>query len=504
LASALQLGNVVVTTKTDGESVATVVKLLTDGGIRESSRKSHPTGTTVSVTSFMYELPVRKKIFEKESVKTLAKIRQLMLAFALARPSIRFSLKVLKASKYSWTFSPRSNDGIKEAVSQVIGRDTSNQCIEMGFAFSESRLKATTDPVTDEVPKPNSTLTGDHLDSDLFTLEAFIPKPGFDPLKIGKGQYISIDSRPVSHDKGTIKKIVTIFKTFIRGSNNSENIKYPFMRINLRCPRTSYDPNIEPAKDDVLFGNESLIIESVNRFFEEFYGQHTIIAKTAMASSLINIAVNSDLLLASKPIAPPPITEIAARRIYDKPPGDCERNLMLSPSDKSQEIINSLSQSQPELEIDESAGCQRRKWGFDMLNDSAEDMEASENQYSFTQRPHGQIQARTNNESSENIGDSSLNPWVIAKMTAPSSRNSEPSRNLHHRLRPNILIDSTFNTRKGTTPVELQALKRSRSNIQTEVVLLQQIVPEVSSYLQESTNHGGFSLSVARGMEHYN
>lgn len=43
--------------------------------------------------------------------------------------------------------------------------------------------------------------------------------------------------------------------------------------MNVACPRGSYDPNIEPAKDDVLFENPGRVVKIVEECFIEVYGE---------------------------------------------------------------------------------------------------------------------------------------------------------------------------------------------------------------------------------------
>lgn len=49
-------------------------------------------------------------------------------------------------------------------------------------------------------------------------------------------------------------------------------IKNPFICMNIVCPQGSYDPNIEAAKDDVLFEDQRLLLESVGAFFTRIFG----------------------------------------------------------------------------------------------------------------------------------------------------------------------------------------------------------------------------------------
>ena len=90
------------------------------------------------------------------------------------------------------------------------------------------------------------------------------------------GQYVSIDSRPVSCTRGALKQVITMFKSYLRCANFTEQdskIIDPILCMNVICPRGSYDANVEPAKDDVLFTDVDGFLHTVECFFEEMYGK---------------------------------------------------------------------------------------------------------------------------------------------------------------------------------------------------------------------------------------
>ena len=91
---------------------------------------SQPVGTTVRITNFMKNLPVRRQTALKTSAKSLAKIRRLLQAYAYARPSLRFSLKVLKAKndKSNWMYAPGGGDTVLDAAIRICGRKLVDQC----------------------------------------------------------------------------------------------------------------------------------------------------------------------------------------------------------------------------------------------------------------------------------------------------------------------------------------------------------------------------------------
>ena len=98
-----------------------------------------------------------------------------------------------------------------------------------------------------------------------------------EPAKVsGKGQFISVDLRPVSCDKGTIKQLIARYKLYIRSSLSDKAgtpIKNPFLTLNIACPTASYDPNIEPIKDDVLFQDPRELLDAAERCFVSVYGE---------------------------------------------------------------------------------------------------------------------------------------------------------------------------------------------------------------------------------------
>ena len=47
----------------------------------------------------------------------------------------------------------------------------------------------------------------------------------------------------------------------------------PFLCMNIICPLGSYDVNVEPAKDDVLFTDVGLVLCMVGKFFDSVYGE---------------------------------------------------------------------------------------------------------------------------------------------------------------------------------------------------------------------------------------
>ena len=94
------------------------------------SRVPQAVGTTVRATDFLKNLPVRRQTALKNSAKQLAKVKRTLQAYALARPSVRFGLKVLKAKsdKDNWTYAPKSEASVFDAAIKILGKKVIDCC----------------------------------------------------------------------------------------------------------------------------------------------------------------------------------------------------------------------------------------------------------------------------------------------------------------------------------------------------------------------------------------
>ncbi|KAL1875293.1 hypothetical protein VTK73DRAFT_10190 [Phialemonium thermophilum] len=258
LASIIALAKVTLTTRTSGVAVATRFHFGEEGAVASLERVSAPVGTSVKVVGLFSRLPVRQRTAAKDSSGTIAKVREMLQAHALSRPQIRFSLRVLSRPGLSWSYTPGKRPGTREAVLRMFGSEVVSQCFEIGFEGSPA------DKRTQE------SLPGKRLDVDaaLFAIEALVPRPDADLTKLtAKGTFISVDSRPILRSGATARKLLSIFRTYINKLSNAEgsprnHLRDVFMYVNIRCRPGCYDVNIEPAKGDVLFADEQLLLDT--------------------------------------------------------------------------------------------------------------------------------------------------------------------------------------------------------------------------------------------------
>ncbi|OBT54484.1 hypothetical protein VE04_06625 [Pseudogymnoascus sp. 24MN13] len=404
LASSVSLGSVTITTRAEGEPVAFVVKLKATGGVSSKSSISHPIGTTVCVSNFLSALPVRRQTSISDASKTISNIKNILQSYALARLQVRFTLKVAKTGKGNWSYIPHPKGYIKEAAIQVAGKDVAKQCIEIASPSEDNAS------IFDTVHE-NGTTTA----NPFIRIRAFLPSPDSNFSKLKGGHYASVDSRPVSCTRGTLKKVVSSYKQHIRvfASNTSKEVpKDPFIYLRIICPIGSYDPNIEPAKDNVLFEDEDAILSAAEKLFKSLYSTNALPIPVDDAfddlptpqSAASHSSTIQQRVELSKSVG---VTDFQTPKVnYGT------RNNKIQGHITSDAVVNKASGR--ELELLRDAACE-------------------------PQSPPGTL---------ERSGHNTLNPWIIARLNTPAAeRGPQGSRML--RPRP---LRSYISSVDGTPP----------------------------------------------------
>ena len=130
-------------------------------------------GTSVRVIDFLKNLPVRRQTALKSPAATFSKIKRTLQAYALARPSIRFSLKVLKAKsdKDNWMYAPKAGACVSDAAIKVVGKEVAGQCQWIVWTNNEPRNLSSSST-------PDGAVTGhSSTGNDGYSIEAFLPRP---------------------------------------------------------------------------------------------------------------------------------------------------------------------------------------------------------------------------------------------------------------------------------------------------------------------------------------
>ena len=127
-------------------------------------------------------------------------------------------------------------------------------------------------------------------------------------------QHFSVDARPVSAERGLMKELSKTYKQFLRNVFDAQEptptLTKPFLHVRILCPSDSYDVNVEPAKDEVLFYDPIVLRDLFKQLMENVYGtlDKKSLSRSERASAHVKAPANSsfDMLLARKPEAAPP------------------------------------------------------------------------------------------------------------------------------------------------------------------------------------------------------
>ncbi|KIL94627.1 hypothetical protein FAVG1_01558 [Fusarium avenaceum] len=266
LASANCLATIKITTRTAQDPVASLLQLKRgSGGISTQKPISGTVGTTVQAVNLFENIPVRRQNAIRVSRKTLADIRRLLESYVIALPHIKLSLKVPGSPSQTWFYSPCSSSNTRDAITQVFGHALAAQLVVSSSGSSgENPAEAPAEARLQNV-----------------RMTTILPRPGGDTKVIkGRGAFISVDSRPLSHLRGTGKKLFSIFKSSLSKvsslSDSSRAPSSPFMQLSIRCSPGSYDPNVSPLKDEVLFLNEPAILSCFQHLCDAVYNKEAL------------------------------------------------------------------------------------------------------------------------------------------------------------------------------------------------------------------------------------
>ncbi|KAL3478929.1 hypothetical protein BJX99DRAFT_223224 [Aspergillus californicus] len=262
LASAAEVStSLIVATRVESEPVGSSLLYARTGELVSTEHVAHPVGTTVRISGLFKHIPVRRQTATKNCKKTLPRIRKMIQAYAMARPGVRLSFKVLnsKVDSGNWIYAPGKDAGLMGAALKVVGTDVASNCMLKQWPASPQGVNS------------SGNTPG-------FMIFALLPKLGSDYTKFNNsGQYISIDERPVSAGRGIAQDIVKLYKTYLRSISShcgpNLNITDPFVCVHIKCPEGSYDVNVEPSKDDVLFEDKKAVLLLVESLLRDAYGE---------------------------------------------------------------------------------------------------------------------------------------------------------------------------------------------------------------------------------------
>lgn len=252
LASANALSNIVIITKKSGNPVAWRIELAhAVGGVKAKQPVSATVGTTVAATRLFENMPPRKQFILKEKNRTMLKIQNTVKAYALARPYIKWSLKMVGNTKPMWSYSPARAALGREAILQSFGPNVLRSCTE----------------INEEIPQRCNLNMENSSKSSAWIFTGYVGAQHSTHFN-SQAVFISIDGRPMSSSWHISKAFASILRSYIIGTEEQSKTSpfkgHLFAQLNVQCPPRSYDPNITAQKDEVLFADENFLLEKLD------------------------------------------------------------------------------------------------------------------------------------------------------------------------------------------------------------------------------------------------
>ncbi|KAI1734452.1 hypothetical protein F4680DRAFT_462422 [Xylaria scruposa] len=419
LASVNSMADVTITTKISTEPIAAALQLIPNkGGILTQKPTSAPIGTSVSVTKIFAHQPVRRQIATKEAKRTIEKIQELLRSYAMARPQLRLLFKILQTPTKTWSYSPKRNATLSEAALQLFGIEVASNCLLK--KLQPSYTNADGDSAVQQISKPAC--------SDLM-FEVLLANPNVDLQKTPKRHYFSVDGRPINAGRGIAKRLLNIYLEHLRSSKCSKDISDCFISLNMSCPPGSYDANIEPSKDNVLFSDEQVVLEAFRHLCDDIYNPITLHgtrkphAKPSIPSCPPKVARGNPNSSADVSVNDPKQT-VDQVSIVENPTDKASQEAQSSNTFKPINAV--ISPRYPQLGNSSNQEDRTRqtpdKWGVDMSIDLSERPKRSQ-QKSQQVVPVG------------NIEGNHLSPWELAK-TSSSKQVSLPASDAAIRYPP--------------------------------------------------------------------
>ena len=148
LHSLCTLSDLSFSTKRESQSVGTLFYLDKDGNITDRKLCTRQNGVTMTADNLFKNVPVRKQFFNsnKKGKEELRKVQDLLIAYGLIMPEVRFTLK----HNRSIIWQKIKNPALKDAFISIFGVSFYGEMLEGSFENEEVKVRYI-------IPKSNAT-----------------------------------------------------------------------------------------------------------------------------------------------------------------------------------------------------------------------------------------------------------------------------------------------------------------------------------------------------------
>lgn len=219
-------------------------------------------------------------------------------------------------------------------------------------------------------------------------------------------RFISVDGRPLAVERGLLRDVNKMYKSYI-SSILPEGTSVPnkiFLLLRLQCPKGSYDVNIEPAKNEVMFEDSALVLDLFERLCKIAYGEKEVPQKMSREPTKKrgDQAVDFGIMLAAKASTTPTKDDKDSNPKSSDIPKQAEHPTAASGQSKKTKVFTNM---------------------FDMDH---------EEQLTLQDQDHSQREQEFLEETEDIMDPKVFNPFVTAKVNALQKQpnSSSPRGNL--------------------------------------------------------------------------
>ncbi|KAL7752720.1 hypothetical protein RI367_001722 [Sorochytrium milnesiophthora] len=252
--------NFSITTKTADEPVATTCVIDRQGDVASTKTAQGDTGTTVTAEKLFHHLPVRRQTAAKDAPGNVKAIQDMLTAYAIGLPHLRFVLRHLPDNPASRGKFDR--DWIQPATKT----DMDSVRLLFGNPLTKhlQRLTVCGADYCDEQGEL------DEDDNELrlrdVAFDVICPTRGCDAAEVCKPglQFFYINGRPIN----PIKALAKVIKAKFHEHFTIRQQMTPFFVLHLRLSPSHYDVNLDPGKETAAVQGLDRIEDVLRRFLD--------------------------------------------------------------------------------------------------------------------------------------------------------------------------------------------------------------------------------------------
>ncbi|MCI0474953.1 MAG: DNA mismatch repair endonuclease MutL [Anaerolineales bacterium] len=262
LPSIAAVARVTLITRARGEEAGTQMRV--DGGkVVEQRAQGAPSGTIVTVEDLFRHVPARLK-FLKTPATEAGRIADLINAYALAYPALRFSL----VNDERLLFQSPGTGKMFDALVKVFGIEIANQMVQVQSSANEQPETSNLEPRTL------------NLEPETITVAGYIASPSVNRAT-RKYMFFFVNHRWVQ-DRTLQHAVIEAYHTALMVG------RAPIVALDIALPPDAVDVNVHPTKSEVRFRDTSAVFRAV---------QHTVRATLVAHAPIPTISVASPFAL---------------------------------------------------------------------------------------------------------------------------------------------------------------------------------------------------------------